>query len=42
MQYKGTGKFIPVTAFTGVDSARAVLAEDGQFPMSKSELIEKQ
>jgi uncharacterized protein YecE (DUF72 family) len=42
MQYKGTGKFIPVTAFTGVDSARAVLAEDAQFPMSKSELIEKQ
>ena len=42
MQYKRTGKFIPVTSFTGVDSARAVLAEDAQFPMSKAELIEKQ
>jgi uncharacterized protein YecE (DUF72 family) len=42
MQYKKTGVFLPVTSFTGVDSARAVLAEDAQFPMSKSELIEKQ
>ena len=42
MQYKRTGKFIPVTSFTGVDSARAVLAEDAQFPISKSNLIEKQ
>jgi hypothetical protein len=42
MQYKRTGKFIPVTSFTGVDSARAVLAEDAQFPMSKSQLIENQ
>jgi uncharacterized protein YecE (DUF72 family) len=42
MQYKKSGKFIPVTAFTGVDSARAVLSEDAKFPMSKSELIENQ
>jgi uncharacterized protein YecE (DUF72 family) len=42
MQYKKTGTFIPVTSFTGVDSARAVLSEDAQFPLSKSELIEKQ
>jgi len=42
MQYKKTGKFLPVTSFTGVDSTRAVLAEDAQFPMSKSDLIEKQ
>jgi hypothetical protein len=42
MQYKKTGRFLPVTSFTGVDSARAVLAEDAQFPMSKSALIEKQ
>jgi uncharacterized protein YecE (DUF72 family) len=42
MQYKKTGKFLPVTSFTGVDSARAVLSEDTQFPLSKSELIEKQ
>lgn len=42
MQYKKSGKFIPLTEFTGVDSARAVLSEDAQFPLSKSELIEKQ
>jgi uncharacterized protein YecE (DUF72 family) len=42
MQYKKTGEFMPVTSFTGVDSARAVLSEDAQFPMSKSELIEEQ
>jgi uncharacterized protein YecE (DUF72 family) len=42
MQYKKTGTFLPVTSFTGVDSARAVLAEDAHFPMSKAELIEKQ
>jgi uncharacterized protein YecE (DUF72 family) len=42
MQYKKTGTFIPVTSFTGVDSARAVLAEDARFPMSKAELIENQ
>ena len=42
MQYKKTGCFIPVTEFTGVDSARAVLYEDAKFPLSKSELIEDQ
>lgn len=42
MQYKKTGTFLPVTSFTGVDSARAVLSEDAQFPLSKSELIENQ
>jgi uncharacterized protein YecE (DUF72 family) len=42
MQYKRTGKFLPVTSFTGVDSVRAVLSEDAQFPMSKSKLIENQ
>jgi uncharacterized protein YecE (DUF72 family) len=42
MQYKKTGCFIPVTEFTGVDSARAVLYEDAKFPISKSELIEDQ
>jgi uncharacterized protein YecE (DUF72 family) len=42
MQYKKTGKFLPVTSFTGIDSARAVLSEDARFPMSKPELIEKQ
>jgi uncharacterized protein YecE (DUF72 family) len=42
MQYKKTGEFIPVTSFTGVDSAREVLAEDARFPLSKSELIDTQ
>jgi uncharacterized protein YecE (DUF72 family) len=42
MQYKKTGKFMPVTSFTGVDSARAVLSEDAVFPSSKAELIEHQ
>lgn len=42
MQYKKTGAFVPITDFTGVDSARAVLAEDTQFPLSKSALIENQ
>jgi uncharacterized protein YecE (DUF72 family) len=42
MQYKKTGKFLPITSFTGVNSARAVLSEDARFPVSKSELIEKQ
>ncbi len=42
LKYKQTGKFIPVTDYTSADSARAVLAEDARFPLSKSELIEKQ
>ncbi len=42
MQYKKTRTFIPVTEFTGVESAKAVLSEDAQFPLSKSELIEHQ
>jgi uncharacterized protein YecE (DUF72 family) len=42
MEYKKTGKFISATGFTGVDSVRAVLAEDARFPSSKAELIEKQ
>ena len=37
--FKDTGKFLPVTSFTGVDSAKEVLAEDAQFPASKSELM---
>lgn len=39
-QYKETGTFPPVTRFTGVDSARAVLSEDARFPSTKAELIE--
>jgi uncharacterized protein YecE (DUF72 family) len=42
VQYKKTGTFFPVTSFTGVDSAKAVLSEDAHFPASKSKLIEQQ
>jgi choline dehydrogenase-like flavoprotein len=41
-QYKKTGNFMPVTSFIGVDSARAVLAEDARFPSTKQELTAKQ
>ena len=37
-----TGKFMQATLATGVDSVRAVLAEDAKFPASKSQLIEQQ
>jgi hypothetical protein len=37
-RYKDTGKFLPVTDYFGVDSARAILAEDTKFPISKSGL----
>ena len=37
--YKLTGNFLPVTAYTGVDSARAVLSEDAVFPATKQSLI---
>jgi uncharacterized protein YecE (DUF72 family) len=33
------GKFLPVTDYIGVDSAKAVLAEDATFPSTKKELI---
>jgi uncharacterized protein YecE (DUF72 family) len=41
-QYKLNGKFLPVTAYTGVDSARAVLSEDAVFPATKQSLIADQ
>jgi len=41
-QYKETGTFLPVTQFTGADSARAVLSDDARFPSTKAELIEHQ
>jgi uncharacterized protein YecE (DUF72 family) len=40
--YKEKGVFLPVTSFTGVDSARFVLSEDAHFPSTKAELIEHQ
>jgi hypothetical protein len=41
-QYKKTGKFLPVTAYTGLASARAVLSEDAVFPSTKQFLISDQ
>lgn len=38
IQYKKTGSFMPVTSYTGVESAKAVLSEDAKFPATKSEL----
>ncbi len=40
--FKRTGKFIPITSFTGLESAKAVLVEDAKFPVSKEELIQQQ
>ena len=41
-KYKETKEFVPVTAYTGADSARAVLKEDARFPSTKAELINHQ
>ncbi len=40
--FKRTGEFIPITSFTGLESAKTVLAEDAKFPVSKEELIQQQ
>jgi uncharacterized protein YecE (DUF72 family) len=40
--YKEKDVFLPVTAYLGVDSARAVLSEDALFPSTRAELIEHQ
>lgn len=40
--YKETGTFLPVTSFTGTESAKQVLSEDAKFPTSKAALIEDQ
>jgi uncharacterized protein YecE (DUF72 family) len=37
-----TGKFLPVTNYFGVDSAKAVLKEDTKFPKKKAELLADQ
>jgi uncharacterized protein YecE (DUF72 family) len=37
-----TGKFLPVTSYFGVDSAKAVIAEDARFPASKAQLVADQ
>jgi hypothetical protein len=41
-EFIAKGKFPPATSYFGVESAKAVLAEDAHFPSSKAELIEKQ
>jgi uncharacterized protein YecE (DUF72 family) len=41
-KYKEIGTFIPVTAFTGINSAKAVLQEDARFPSTKIELLKHQ
>jgi uncharacterized protein YecE (DUF72 family) len=40
--HRTTGKFLPVTDYVGVDSAKTVLAEDASFPATKTELINRQ
>jgi uncharacterized protein YecE (DUF72 family) len=41
-QFKNTGKFLPVTAYVGLDSIRVVLSEDAVFPSTKQSLISDQ
>ncbi len=41
-KFKETGKFLPVTAYTGISSAKTVLEEDATFPSTKAELIDNQ
>jgi len=41
-RYAETKTFIPVTAFMGIDSVKAVLQEDAEFPSTKNQLIKHQ
>jgi len=41
-KYKETGKFLPVTAYTGIESAKTVLQEDVRLPSTKAELVRHQ
>lgn len=41
-KYKETGRFMPVTSYTGAESAKAVLQEDARFPSTKAELVKHQ
>jgi hypothetical protein len=40
--FKELGKFLPVTDFTGLESAKSVLLEDAKFPLTRTQLIENQ
>jgi uncharacterized protein YecE (DUF72 family) len=42
LQYKKTGTFLPITDYTGLESAKMVLSEDAVFPSSKQSLISNQ
>lgn len=41
-RHLATGKFMPVTNYFGIDSAKSVLAEDTKFPLNKTQLIADQ
>ncbi len=41
-KYKETGRFIPVTSYTGTESAKTVLQEDARFPSTKADLVKHQ
>jgi len=41
-RYVENRSFIPVTAFIGIDSVKAVLQEDAKFPSTKNQLIKHQ
>jgi len=41
-RYKETGEFMPVTSYTGKESAIAVLQEDAKFPSTRTELVDHQ
>jgi uncharacterized protein YecE (DUF72 family) len=41
-RHLATGKFMPVTDYFGVDSAKSVLAEDTKFPINKAQLVANQ
>jgi uncharacterized protein YecE (DUF72 family) len=38
-KHLATGKFMPVTNYFGVDSAKSVLSEDTKFPTNKAQLL---
>jgi hypothetical protein len=41
-RYKETGTFVPITAYTGAESAKAVLEEDTRYPITKADLVKDQ
>jgi uncharacterized protein YecE (DUF72 family) len=41
-RYAETRTFVPVTAYTGIDSVKAVLEEDAEFPTTRDQLVKHQ